>query len=40
MKNNKDISRVEKHVDNMKDSKMKESIKKDLESKKNKEVLK
>ena len=40
MKNSKDISRVEKHVNSMKDSKLKESIQSDIKSKKSKEVLK
>ena len=40
MKDNKDIKKIEKHVDGMKDSAMKESIKKDVALKNKKEVLK
>ena len=36
----KELNKIEKSVDKMKDSKMKEAIKKDLETKKNKTVLK
>ena len=36
----KDISHIEKKVDSMKDGKLKESLKKDLEQKKQKTVLK
>ena len=36
----KSIEKIEKSVNKMKDSKMKEAIKKDLETKKNKTVLK
>ena len=40
MKDNKDISRINKKVDSMKDSPIKESIKKDLIQKSKNEILK
>lgn len=40
MSKQKTISNVEKKVDSMKDGKLKESIKKDLEQKKQKTILK